>query len=309
VNRDLIHRAFVACAMTALMTASAGCGGGRSTATPTASPSPVSWNADLAAFEAKPNDITYEALHADIVEHGLSDAAARRILNRLVVGHVPALAVNDAVADISSVDFVGALWYLRALNIGGQVNPTGTDIVRRTADLAWIILQFRAYGDKTVLNMTKMDLRSPNAFSARNMGLNDIDFSEAHFRGGNIGWHTRLSTMYLGQCDGHYAPVERPMGGTLVSARSLLLAAYFTEHVIRRFHGLETVKDAAQSSPSRSGKEKVPYPFQGGSNGFAPGSQLGMVNGTHYAVTTVGGRNGCAGVRYGKVFGLTLGLQ
>ncbi|MBV8489899.1 MAG: hypothetical protein JO199_05150 [Candidatus Eremiobacteraeota bacterium] len=175
-----MNRRALACAA-ALLFALAGCGGGAAkpdgSPAPTATPNPTDI-ADLATFRAHPTDATYEALHSDIITYGYVDGISWRLVDTLMAVDVTPNVLTRAGADLSSVDFVGSLAYLRQLNVSAQAyGASRGDIVRKTAELTWIVLAFRGFGDKTALNLSRMDLRTPNPVAVHAMDLGFIDFS------------------------------------------------------------------------------------------------------------------------------------
>jgi uncharacterized repeat protein (TIGR03803 family) len=60
-------------------------------------------------------------------------------------------------------------------------------------------------------------------------------------------------------------------------------------------------------SVSMTGKEKLLYSFQGGSDGWFPESGLIDVNGTLYGMTELGGTSGCTSGGCGTIYGISTG--
>jgi hypothetical protein len=164
-----------------LLAALVGCSGGDAKSQgspPPQSTPPPSDIADIATFAANPSDATYEPIHSDIVSYGNVDGIWWRLIDKLVSRDVPQSILSRAGGDLSTVDFVESLAYLRELNVSAQgIGTSGADVVRKSAELSWILLAFRGYGDKTALNLSRMDLRKPDAMALHAIDLSYVDFS------------------------------------------------------------------------------------------------------------------------------------
>jgi Pentapeptide repeats (8 copies) len=179
---DLAARTAAALACAALFASLAGCSGeaGKDAS------KPPSMLGDVAAFEATPNDATYERIHADILAGALTSDAESRLVNRLLAGAMPVQVANAVAADLAAIDFLGTMRYLRQLNIASRVNPPpdGPRLTEKSSRLCWLLLALRPYGDKTDLDLTGMDLRSSNPTASQGMNLTNADFSNSRLPDG-----------------------------------------------------------------------------------------------------------------------------
>jgi len=134
---------------------------------------------DVAAFEANPTPATYERLHTDISSGLLTNEAETRMLNRLLAGEVRTNVVDATLADLAVVDFLGTMRYLREQNLTSQLDsgPGAGHLTASSSRLSWVMLALRPYGDKTAIDLTRMNLSSSDGFVGQGMDLQNANFS------------------------------------------------------------------------------------------------------------------------------------
>jgi uncharacterized protein YjbI with pentapeptide repeats len=177
---DILKKAGTALACAAILAAC------NRTVKPGASPAPASMAADVQAFVTRPNDATFEAVHADILKGRLTGVDEMRIVDRVAAGSVPARIRNAVMADIASVDFLGEMGLLRQINTTSRaaLDPSSLALVRRSARLCWLLLELRPFEDSSQISLEHMDLRASEPFVGQAMNLKNVNFSGAILPGG-----------------------------------------------------------------------------------------------------------------------------
>ncbi|MBV8149723.1 MAG: pentapeptide repeat-containing protein [Candidatus Eremiobacteraeota bacterium] len=147
---------------------------------------PVYMGTDLTNFENNPTVATFEAVHNDILVGSLDASAEERLVNRLMAGGVSDRIVNAVVADLVASDFLGALRWVRELNVTARIGNSsqGSAITRNSARLGWLMLAMRPYDDTGGVDLSHMDLRGNAPFIGQNMNLQGANFSGSYLSGG-----------------------------------------------------------------------------------------------------------------------------
>lgn len=159
----------------------ASCGGGSSSApAPQAAPNP-SVVADFAAFDKNPNAATWIPVHADILTQQPSSYQST-VIRTLASGRVPADIVDDAVVDMGTIDWIGTMKWLRAINVGARSASNAT-LTRGTAKLTWMMFSLRSSWATDFVDLTRMDLRTATPYLASQVNLNNVDFAQAEIAG------------------------------------------------------------------------------------------------------------------------------
>lgn len=119
-----------------------------------------------------------------------------------------------------------------------------------------------------------------NLSATPQVSKSQISFARSQIRG------DRVIYAFTGQPDGQNPVAISAMGGALYGTT----------------YGGGAAGYGAVFTSSTSGKEKIVYSFQGGSDGLEPSSGLTFLNGSMYGTTLVGGGTGCSGQGCGTVY-------
>jgi uncharacterized protein YjbI with pentapeptide repeats len=148
---------------------------------------------DFAAFSKTPDDATFEALHDDIVLGDIKpgDGAEALIVDRIAAGHVPRIIVHAVLEDLAAHDYVGTMSFVRQRNLSSQFDstPDGSNLVKETARICWLLLALRPSADDRAIDLTRTDLaradlRADGIAAGSGMNLKNVDFSGAALPGG-----------------------------------------------------------------------------------------------------------------------------
>jgi len=177
-----LHRLPPAIAL-ALSIAAAGCG---RTAQENAHFDTTAFVGDLAAFQNRPSQRTWEPLRVALVKTPPSGAVESSVVEVLAETPVPDRLLDAAAVDLATVDWPGSIKWVRQYNVAARTDPSprGRGAVRTTARLGWLLLALRPNYAKDAVDLTHADIRDAAPFVGQAMNLTNVDFSGAALRGG-----------------------------------------------------------------------------------------------------------------------------
>lgn len=141
---------------------------------------------DLAAFQAQPSQRTWEPLRVALVKSPPNGAVESSVVETLAETHVSDRLLDAAAVDLATVDWPGAVKWIRQYNVVARADPSprGRAAVRATARLGWLLLALRPNYAKDPVDLTHADFRDSAPFVGQAMNLTNVDFSGAALAGG-----------------------------------------------------------------------------------------------------------------------------
>lgn len=141
---------------------------------------------DIDAFEKQPTAATWEPIRVALLNTPSNAAVESTVVESLAQRPVPQRILNAAAVDLATVDWTGAMKWIRQYNVAAGTDPSarGRQMAGATARLAWLMLALRANYAKDSVDLSYTDLRCDAPFVGQEMNLANVDFSGSRLLGG-----------------------------------------------------------------------------------------------------------------------------
>jgi hypothetical protein len=134
-------------------------------------------------FAQRPSIATWDSVHRHMRLGALDERSQTAIVNGLTRGRDVAPRLVDAAAvDLATYAWGGSIETIRRENLRAR-RQGSTDVVSRTAHLAWLLLALRAGYLDNRTDLSQMDLRDSSSFVGQSMNLTDVSFSGSRLTG------------------------------------------------------------------------------------------------------------------------------
>jgi hypothetical protein len=139
------------------------------------------------AFALHPSIAAWDSIHRHMRLGALDQRSQAAIVDGVTQGRdVPPRLVDAVAVDLATYAWSGSMETIRRENLMAR-RKGSTDVLSRSAHLAWLLLALRAgYVDERV-DLSGMDLRDTSRFVGQSMNLSNTDFSGSHLSGAT--WH------------------------------------------------------------------------------------------------------------------------